>query len=307
MMTFDFSICTPVFNRADLLPRLYKSLCENMSCDVSFEWLLIDDGSTDAIEKFVQQVKADNIVSLRYIKKNNQGKHSCLNVAFEQAKGELLLILDSDDLLAPNALKTVAELWSGTAQKNKFAGIIGLCNALSTNEVSGDKFPSSPYYSTLVANAYKLNMLGDRCDFIRTDLLREKKFPIINGEKFMSEAVVMLDFDIDYKYICINECLKIIEYQVGGISNNFAKLSMKNPEGMVLRFERMLNERALMVQVSFKSKLKMYGNYIRYLLHSKKPFIANVYRIKKYFPLAFSIGFVAGVCLMIKDKITIKG
>jgi len=306
-MSYSFTIGTPVFNRAHLLPRLYESLLKNHQEFPHFEWLLIDDGSTDDIDSFVQRVKADNRISFKYIKKSNEGKHSCLNYIFQESLSELTLILDSDDLLADNALVKVNLLWSELQNKEKIAGVIGLCTVLSNNTILGDKFPQSPMFSTLVANAYSLNMRGDRCDFVRTDLLKGKKFPIIPGEKFMSEAVVMLDFDIDYQYLCVNDFFKVVEYQSEGISNNFDKLSMKNPEGLVLRFERFLTEYALLKQINFKSKIKMYGNYCRYLLHSEQPVIKKLITINKFYPIAFIVGCLAGTLLYVKDKATLRG
>ena len=42
------TIITPTYNRADLLPRLYESLVRQT--DKDFEWLVVDDGSTDKTE-----------------------------------------------------------------------------------------------------------------------------------------------------------------------------------------------------------------------------------------------------------------
>lgn len=305
LMKIDFSICTPVYNRAHLLPRLYQSLIDNLSGSVCFEWLLVDDGSSDNITPFVKSVYDEGLVPFTYIKKQNEGKHSCLNLFFEQAKGELLLILDSDDLLATNSLFKVKSLWTNIEDKQRCAGIIGLC-ALIDDKLLSDPFPASPMYSTLLANAYELCLAGDRCDFIRTDLLREKRFPIIQHEKFMPEAVVMLDFDIDYKYYCVNEVLKIVEYQEAGLSNNFTKLAMKNPKGMILRFERILNEKRLLKQINFFSKIKMYGNHSRYVLHSSAKYFQQVHSIKKYYFLPFIIGMISGILLYLRDKILIR-
>jgi glycosyltransferase involved in cell wall biosynthesis len=305
-MKFDFSVCTPVYNRAKLLPRLYKSLLENSFDNVTFEWLLIDDGSTDDIESFISQVNFSDQVLFRYIKKENQGKHSCLNIAFEQANSELFLILDSDDLLAPNALMKIKSLWKEHKKAPKLAGIIGNCLAMESGKMLGDSFPQNAMLSTILANSYKLNLAGDRCDFIRTELLKNKRFPIIDGERFMPEAIVMQDFDLNYKYLCINDFFKVVEYQQGGLSDSYARLAMNNPQGMVLRFEKILNEVNLLKQVDFKAKIKMYGNYSRYLLHSNRSFFSNVLSISKFYPFAFIIGFFAGISLYFKDNYTRK-
>ena len=48
------TIFTPTYNRVDLLPRLYQSLIEQTERD--FEWLIIDDGSTDKTEEYVNSI-----------------------------------------------------------------------------------------------------------------------------------------------------------------------------------------------------------------------------------------------------------
>jgi glycosyltransferase involved in cell wall biosynthesis len=306
-MMFDFSICTPVFNRAILLPRLYLSLLENCEENTTFEWLLIDDGSTDDIASFVEQVEQDNKLIFRYIKKTNEGKHSCLNIAFAEAQGELLLILDSDDLLKPDALLLAKKRWTENRLDHNIAGLIGHCVTLDSNKMLGDSFPQDRMLSTLLANSYRLNLAGDRCDFVRVDLLRNKRFPVIEGENFMPEAVIMLDFDLHYQYLCVDEVFKIVEYQTGGLSDSFSRLAMRNPRGMVLRFEKILNEKGLLTQVDFKAKVKMAANYTRYLLHSKHGFISHMLTIRKFFAVTFIIGVAAGIVLYFKDIATIKG
>ena len=50
------TIFTPTYNRAELLPRLYKSLQEQTNKD--FEWVIVDDGSTDNTKEVI-----DNIIT----------------------------------------------------------------------------------------------------------------------------------------------------------------------------------------------------------------------------------------------------
>ena len=47
--------------------------------------------------------------SIRYIYKENGGKHTALNVGVQQIISELTFIVDSDDALVPNAIETVLE------------------------------------------------------------------------------------------------------------------------------------------------------------------------------------------------------
>ena len=92
------TIFTSTFNRCHLLGRLYKSL-QNQTCK-DFEWIVIDDGSTDKTESFVKSLLTEsNPFQITYIKKENGGKHRAINDGVKIAKGRLFFIVDSDDYL----------------------------------------------------------------------------------------------------------------------------------------------------------------------------------------------------------------
>ena len=65
------TIYTPTYNRKNLLPRLYDSLC-NQTCK-EFVWLVVDDGSTDGSETLINQWKLDSPFQIQYIYKENGG------------------------------------------------------------------------------------------------------------------------------------------------------------------------------------------------------------------------------------------
>lgn len=304
-MALLFTICTPTYNRAPLLARLYASLQKNISESIKIQWLLIDDGSKDSTEEIILSFEHTKGLDIKYIKKENHGKHSCLNYAFKEAKGELFLILDSDDLLLPDALTKIRDYWLPIRDDNKIAGIIGHCINYKNNKVLGDLFPTSPMYSTILRNNYKLNLKGDRADFIRTTLLHNKEYPVITGEKFMPEGYVTLDFDEQYLYFCVNDNFKVVEYQDTGISNNYSKLAMSNPYGTALALLRVINNKNLLSQVDSKAKVKFYGNYIRYCLHQKNSKITNILKAEIKYPVHYSIALIAGITLYAHDKLTL--
>ena len=68
-----FTVYTPTYNRADLLHRVYDSLMTQDDRD--FEWLIIDDGSTDHTEAIVEHWAAKAPFPVRYVRQANQGKH----------------------------------------------------------------------------------------------------------------------------------------------------------------------------------------------------------------------------------------
>ena len=73
------TVFTPTYNRRYLIDRLYKSLCSQT--DKSFEWIVVDDGSTDeTIEYFSEITKKDNSFEIKYVKQENGGKHRAIIV-----------------------------------------------------------------------------------------------------------------------------------------------------------------------------------------------------------------------------------
>src|SRR3712207_475983 len=115
-MPFILSILTPSYNRATYLPTIFHSLCQQTRID--FEWLIIDDGSTDDTAHVVETILQSKEVPLpiRYFHKPNGGKHTAVNLGVQQTQGELVLILDSDDELPSNAVETIVNRWEEMRQ-----------------------------------------------------------------------------------------------------------------------------------------------------------------------------------------------
>ena len=73
---------------------------------------VIDDGSTDDTEAYMEALKQQNLpFEWEYHKKEIGGKHTALNAAHPYIKGDVVLILDSDDYLTPDAVETVEREW----------------------------------------------------------------------------------------------------------------------------------------------------------------------------------------------------
>ena len=98
----EITVFTPAFNRAKLLPRLYKSLKNQSS--INFEWVIVDDGSQDETQQVVQKFIDEGVLPINYVYQDNKGKHFAINRGVKEANGELFWIVDSDDYLPPNAI-----------------------------------------------------------------------------------------------------------------------------------------------------------------------------------------------------------
>ena len=78
------SVITPSFNRANLLENAYESL-KNQT-NLSFEWIIVDDGSSDNTEEVVLEIVAEKKLNIQYFKKENGGKHTAVNLGIQKAK-----------------------------------------------------------------------------------------------------------------------------------------------------------------------------------------------------------------------------
>ena len=121
-------VVTPTYNRKKKLRILYESLKKQTISD--FDWIIIDDGSTDGTDRYIKDIKTNNNkFRIIYKKKNNGGKHTALNVAFDMVKRGLLVIIDSDDYLVSDAIETILSDWEKYGDED----LSGLCYKRMSN------------------------------------------------------------------------------------------------------------------------------------------------------------------------------
>ena len=125
-MNFKYKITlfTPTYNRAYVLETLYRSIQRQTFRD--FEWIVVDDGSTDNTEDLVNSwMEEKNFFPIRYYKQANGGKCRAINWGLDLAEGELFFIMDSDDYLTDDAMETVVKWESTIAGKQGYCGVAG--------------------------------------------------------------------------------------------------------------------------------------------------------------------------------------
>lgn len=100
-----YSIIIPVFNCEAYLEQCIKSVLEQRY--KNWELILVDDGSTDKSSKICDKYIADNI---RVIHKKNEGVAIARKVGVDNAKGEFVAFVDSDDFIFPDCLEKVNDV-----------------------------------------------------------------------------------------------------------------------------------------------------------------------------------------------------
>ncbi len=212
------TVFTPAYNRAHTLGRTYHSLL-NQSCK-DFIWLIIDDGSQDNTAELVKSWQRENKeFEIRYIYKQNGGMHTAHNVAYQNIDTELNVCIDSDDAMAPDAVKKIYSTWNKIKKKN-YAGIIALDANMNTGEIIGKDFPTDMKETTLVGY-YANGGLGDKKLVYRTDVINSvPEYPVFEGEKYVALAYKYRLIDQKYKLYVLNDVLCDVEYQQDGSSGN---------------------------------------------------------------------------------------
>jgi poly(ribitol-phosphate) beta-N-acetylglucosaminyltransferase len=110
-MTIDVSVVVPFFNPGVSIEGCLASLAAQTLEPQRFEAILIDDGSTDGSDQRVQRWISDHpdLATLIRIEPSG-GPARPRNLGIDRARGRYVQFLDSDDALAPNALRRQLEL-----------------------------------------------------------------------------------------------------------------------------------------------------------------------------------------------------
>lgn len=224
------TIMTPTYNRAYVLPRLYDSLCQQTRQD--FEWLVIDDGSTDGTAELIFDYRVKSDFSINYFHKENGGKHRAINEGVVHATGEWIIIVDSDDLLTGDAVAKLYDVMNHIGSE-----FVGMCFRKATLSghmigISGTVWSKSMVMQPIMAGHV---LKGDLAYVFRTNVMRECPFPEFPGEKFVPELYIWNKIaDIGKIVFYVDQVIYLCEYLPDGYTSNFKKNLRSNPCGFGL-------------------------------------------------------------------------
>ena len=217
------TVFTLAYNRAYCLHKCYESLLRQSCSD--FEWLVVDDGSTDNTRELVQQWMGDNKIPIRYIYKENGGMHTGYNTAYDNIFTELAVSIDSDDYMTDNAVEIITRRWR-EHKDNKYAGMVFL-DITEDGSVIGTKMPEIK--SATVYDLYnRLGVKGDKKQVYRPELIRPFRSPVFEGEKLFPTCFKYFQVDLTHEMLLFNEPVCVVEYMPDGYTKNITKLYKKN-------------------------------------------------------------------------------
>ncbi len=260
------TVFTPTFNRAYCLNKCYESLLRQTNSD--FEWLVVDDGSTDNTRELVQSWIDEGKITVKYIYKENGGMHSGYNTAYDNIFTELAVNIDSDDYMPDDAVEKIITFWKKYGGE-QYAGIMAL-DCTEDGQIIGTKLPEQK--SLKVYDFYnRMGGKGDKKYVYRTDVIRPHRSPEYKGERLFPTCYKYFLVDLEYEMLVMNEPLCVVEYMPDGYTKNIIKY--------------------------YKPNLKSYIFYRKFIMTYPNATLSHKYR--------FAVHYVAE-CMLAKEKHWIK-
>lgn len=212
------TILTPTYNRAYILHKAYNSLKQQTLFD--FEWIIVDDGSSDETEKLVKSwIKSNNSFDIVYHKQKNGGKHRAVNNGVKLSKYDYIMILDSDDYLTDDAVEKVHYWISTISNSSEIVGVAGF-RGYENGTTLGKSLPRR-YIDITSLQRKKYKLMSDKVEVYKTEIMKKFPFPEFEGENFLRESASWDRIaQAGYKLRYFNEIIYICEYIEDGLTKN---------------------------------------------------------------------------------------
>lgn len=256
------TIITPTYNRMDCLKNCWNSLKAQTCKD--FQWLIIDDGSTDETENTVAAfIKDSPDMVIEYHSKPNGGKHTALNYSHPYIKGKYVAFLDSDDTFTEDAVEEILDAWKEYDHNDEVGQIIFLKGYSADQPICYVKNEKT-VVDTLKEPRISVNG-RDCCDTYRTELFVQYPFPEFDGEKFIGEGAAFLNIELNSKGVYFNKVIYLCEYRQDGLTKAGRAMRLKYANGGRYNSLIYMNPR-----LPFKTRLKKAVLYVAYSEQAKK-------------------------------------
>lgn len=256
------TVFTPSYNRAKHLSCLFGSLQHQTVKD--FEWLIVDDGSQDGTRKVVEALSMQSDFPIKYVYKENGGKHTAINKALDIVKSELFFIVDSDDILTNDAIESIEKDWEANKEKN----LCGISYLRGYNNLQpiGDLFPYDNLIDSFANVRVRKHILGDKAEVWATRYLKRFRFPVFEGERFLVESWMWLQVSDLADMLFVNKVIYLTEYLQGGLTQSGRKLRIRCPRGG-MDFSVLLMDK----RYPWKDRIKNGLLYVAYSFFAHQP------------------------------------
>jgi glycosyltransferase involved in cell wall biosynthesis len=266
------SVVTPSYNRAHTLEDAYLSLLDQ---EVDLEWVVVDDGSTDDTGDLVADLRRRAPFPVRYARQDRAGAHAARNRGVAMACGELVALLDSDDMLRRHGLARVAEHWTRIPEPGGHAGVTSLC-VDETGRLVGDPFPAAVVDATWQEMTYGARVRGEKFMTVRTDVLRAHPFRT-DPPGFVGESDLWRRLGRRYRTRYVNDVVRV--YRLSEPSRICRRPFRDNAAISALAHADVLNDDIAWLRHDPASFLRSAAHLARALFHQGVPFARQPRRL----------------------------
>jgi glycosyltransferase involved in cell wall biosynthesis len=308
------TVFTPTYNRDHTLPRVYDSLRGQTS--LNFEWVIIDDGSSDGTEPLVKSWIDEAPFRIRYFRQENGGKHIAWNHALSMARGHYFVCLDSDDAYAPHAVTTLESdlmpRFGGTEQVDARAFLL----MDPDGNPFGRDLAESDFRKTFSELVLENKLPSDVWIVFRTEILRQFPFPEKFRNIYFPESWVIRRFDRAYPIrFAHNQRLgfyyrDMADTKSNSLSVTLSRLKSGSALTLYLMHLSLLNDAGVHFRSHPLKFAKSGINYIRFRNWAGKGLGPFVWEIEPFYGKMLAIlGIIPGylLCLVDRLRIMIRG
>lgn len=296
-----FTVFTPTYNRARTLHRVHDSLRQQTLRD--FEWLVVDDGSTDGTAQLVATWQAAGDMTIRYVHQEHLGKSAAHNNAVRRARGELFLTLDSDDACVPHALERFKEHWESIPPQTRkgMAAVTALCVDQHGQPV-GAPLPQPVMDSDSLEMWFRHKLRDEKWGFQRTDVLRDHLFPVSANLGFVPEDLVWRAIARRFRTRYVNERLRV--YYIDDQDRGRISLgdSASQAAGRRLYTLDQLNHDLRWARIALPDFLVVAAAYSRFSFHCGLPLRGQLAPLHRGGALLWAIMLPAGRAWYLRDR-----
>jgi glycosyltransferase involved in cell wall biosynthesis len=178
-----FTVLIDAYNYGEYVEEAVSSALAQDFPAEEREILIVDDGSTDDTQERLKKFQK----AIRYLRKPNGGQASAFNFGFEHARGEVIALLDADDVWMPAKLERVYEEFERHPAAGMVYHRVHLWNGVS--DISEDTYfiPISGRVTENRRALLKYPMVGTSCLAFRREALR-KLLPVPESLRFQADA-----------------------------------------------------------------------------------------------------------------------
>lgn len=250
------TVVTPTWNRAHLLPRLFESLARQTKKE--FEWLVVDDNSTDDTANVIKEFSQNSPLKIRYVRnEKNRGKCASLNRAFASAAPDFWLVVDSDEELHSTAIEIAQGAISKYVHDPRVGAIMFRYETVDARLI-GPTLPENEVVLSRAASDHKFGKFDGAVGyFARTT--KHHRYPEFLNETYVGPTVLQLMMAPQLHLVFTNSVIATAEYQSDGLTAAGRQLRLKNPRGMMI-YADLQSRQAPTLRLRFKNRV-MYHAY----------------------------------------------